>query len=198
MKHIYTCGFFPGFYESTLYNSDSEYYASEVLSENGESYELKDFEGFKNAVGREAAKILYESLSLECYDIIKDVKFNSINSPRFYNFETDKLILKVKLNKRGLLRWIKEYKTDFNSYLKENYTSRDGFWSFIENNFNDFMQQYESEGRVGRCVDVMLDFYFSTQFDKYESNPFEYELTEAADSLLFEYMEPTENSKNEK
>lgn len=192
-NYIYTCesyNIFPGFYESWLYNSDSEYYASEALSENGESYEIRDFPEYQKEVCEKTASVLWNALPVDC--IIKNIDFYKMESPQYYNFSTDKILFKIDFDKRGLLTWIKQHKTEFNQHLKENFTSRDGFWSFIENNYNDFMDQYIEEGRRGRCLDLMIDFYLNSILDV---ESYQCELMEAADEILYNNMEVVNNEK---
>ena len=189
----HSCDIFPGFYESNLYNSDSEYYMNQYLNEDQENkieYELKDFEGFTSEVAKKAADLLHEAIVFDDA-IIQSIDFESLSSPRFYNFETDKLILKIKLDQRKLeLFCFRQEKTDFNQYLQENFTSYDGFHSFIANNINDFKNQYIEENKTDRTLDIMIEFYILKQFEKWENkDSYLMDLSEAANEILFNYME---------
>ena len=163
----HSCEIFPGFYESILFNSDSEYYANEMMKgeDHPADYELKDFEGFTNEVAKKAADLLHETIVFED-SIIQSIDFESLSSPRFYNFETDKLNLKIKLDQRKLeLYCFRQEKEAFDEYLKDNFTSYDGFHSFIANNINDFKNQYIEENK--KYPTVNLNVYNCTQKQRF-------------------------------
>lgn len=186
-----SCEIFPGFYESILFNSDSEYYANEVLKDDDHpaDYELKDFKGFTCEVSKKAADLLHEAIVFED-SIIQSIDFEALSSPRFYNFETDRLILKVKLDQRKLeLYCFKQEKNAFDQYLKENFTSRDGFCSFIANNINAFKDQYVEENKKDRTLDIMIEFYILKNLNQ---ESYFYDLSEAANEILFNYMKAIE------
>ncbi len=191
----HSCEIFPGFYESILFNSDSEYYANEVLQDDDQKteYELKDFGGFTNEVAKKAADLLNEAIVFED-SIIQSIDFEGLSSPKYYNFETDRLILKVKLDQRKLeLYCFRQEKEAFDQYLKENFTSYDGFCSFIANNVNVFKNQYIEEGKKDRTLDIMIEFYILKQFERWENkDSYLMDLSEAANEILFNYMEAIE------
>ena len=190
-----SCEIFPGFYESILFNSDSEYYANEVLKDDDHpaDYELKDFEGFTSEVSKKAADLLHESIVFD-NSIIQSIDFEGLSSPKYYNFETDRLILKVKLDQRKLeLFCFRQEKNAFDQYLKENFTSYDGFFSFIANNVNAFKDQYIDEGKKDRTLDIMIEFYILKQFERWENkDSYLMDLAEASNEILFNYMEAVE------
>lgn len=191
----HSCEIFPGFYESILFNSDSEYYANEVLQDQDhpDQYELKDFEGFQAEVSKKAADLLHEAVVFD-NSIIQAIDFEGLSSPKYYNFETDRLILKVKLDQRKLeLYCFRQEREVFDEYLKENFTSRDGFASFIENNVNAFKNQYIEENKKDRTLDIMIEFYILQQFERWENkDSYLNDLSEAANEILFNYMEAVE------
>lgn len=191
----HSCEIFPGFYESILFNSDSEYYFNEMMNDEDQNitYELKDFEGFQAEVSKKAADLLHNAIIFED-SIIQSIDFEGLSSPKYYNFETDKLILKVKLDQRKLeLYCFRQEKEAFDEYLKENFTSYDGFHSFIANNIKDFKDQYIEENKTDRTLDLMIEFYILQQFEKWENkDSYLMDLSEAANEILFDYMEAIE------
>lgn len=203
MKLLYTnwsTAIFEGFYESNLFNSDTEYYLNEYLqdAEHPETYEI-NFTPYCKAVASYAVKLLKDYCILfQENKIIKEMKYISLNSPQFYNYTTDKLNIEIDFNINKLKRFIKNNKTDFNLYLKDNFTSYDGFISFIENNYNDFMNKfYLDSTEKARNLNVMLEYYILTCI--YESNwqdikesnwnntEYHNELYEAATEFQYEY-----------
>ena len=184
---------FPGFYESNLYNSDSEYYANEFLSEDNIRYELKNFDGFINDVAKKITERVYEPLFIKDDQIIKSIKYNGLHSPRYYNFETDKILLDLEIDQPKLEKYcFITNKKDFDKYLHENFTSYDGFNSFIENNLKNFIIQYEDEGKENRCLDLLIEFYILSQLTEDEIENLQDDMQEIANDVLFEYMERVE------
>lgn len=65
-----------------------------------------------------------------------DLKFESISSPKYYNFTTDRLFVDADLNELIHL-YNRTDKNILAETIKENHTSCDGFSSYYENNIND-------------------------------------------------------------
>lgn len=107
-----------------------------------------DFKEFMQSIADE-----YENQSLNIkqalgIDWIKKITFTGgYNSPREYNFSTDTLDFIIEINQSGMLRQLKSLEDDkeFNTWLYDNYTSRDGFWSYTPNNYQDLKQAIISE-----------------------------------------------------
>lgn len=176
---------FQGFYESELYNCDSEYYAKERL---GEDCELQDFRDFCNKVARKAGDLLQEQVVWDD-SLIQRIDFVELDSPQFYNYRTDRLVLSVDVDADGLEKYcFEEHAEQFAKYLKENFTSYDGFHSFIRNTLVGFKEQYVEEDKTGRCLDVMIEFYILQNIDL---DSYQVALLECADEELFNHLEPT-------
>lgn len=159
---------FDGFYESELYNSDTEYYLTQNLQENSnEEFEL-EFVPYCDDVASHAVDLLENYCITYNHDnIIKSMQYIGLDSPQYYNYSTDRLIIDIDFNLTKLKSYIKTNKDDFNQYLKDNFTSYDGFISFVSNNYDDFMTNYNADDKE-RCIDVMLEYYILTCI--YDSN----------------------------
>ena len=118
---------FEGFYESNLFNSDTEYY----ISENLESpHEIKDFHAFCEQVSKKATNLLDP-----CDEVLSDFEFVELDSPRYYNFRTDRLVISCQVDIEALHKFAFESTRDaFDLYLHEHFTSYDGFISFVPTN----------------------------------------------------------------
>lgn len=171
MKHTYnnwSTKIFEGFYESNLYNSDTLYY----LTQNDRGEYLKDNQE---------------------YDIIQDMKLKDLYSPKYYNYETDSLIINVKLNLRKLKTFcFKTYRNEFDKYLHDNFTSYDGFISFVSNNINGFIEDYKQPCN-DREINVMIEFYLlyciyeGTDFSSCETSYY-YRLYESANEIMYNHL----------
>lgn len=150
---------FMGFYESHLYYCDTEYYINENL-DDGNTYEI-DWDPYTEAVCKGACDELYTCINHDD-NIILDMDYVGMSSPKYYNYSTDKLNIDMKLNLRNLKKYVKDNKEDFNLYLKDNFTSYSGFTSFIANNYNEFVKDYREDFcgvDKDRCINVMVEYY---------------------------------------
>lgn len=183
------CYKFPGFYESIFCNSD------EFLDEEDEivfdieemieskdfevSLEYADFDMYKIDVCKTFMEYYVEKLiEILPYDITEheDFKFdiieNSIEvvSPQYYNYSTDRCYCQVETN-RKTLKLLKEYTLkleDAEKYIKDHYTSYDGFISFLPNNIEKWkkldIEDYE-ENMLIALLDMCIALTDCTAFD---------------------------------
>lgn len=200
MKYInWDTKIFAGFYDSFLYNSDMLYnltMESENLTDK-EYYDFYDdeqgvytFEKYQQAVAKECVKALFSNIVQGSNDIIKDMQFVALQSPRFYNFETDKLEIEISLDWDKLLIWTQENDGVFNKYLHDEFTSRDGFTSFVPNNYNEFMSNLQDD--FERLSQVIIEFYIlrNLDFDSYEQD-----CVEIASDLIMDYVKITSDEQ---
>ena len=177
---------FQGFYESELYNSNTEY-SFNTNSDDEQRYELQDWEGFTQAVARAHADLLFDNLKQK-EQIIKSIEYKGLYSPRYYNFETDKLNLIIDCDVEALKKYcFEDNKAEFDVYLHDNFTSYDGFISFVPNNVKEFMSEYEDD--TERMLNVMIEYYLLENLDL---ETYEYATVEYAQDCLYDYMKPVE------
>jgi hypothetical protein len=141
---------FPGFYE-TLFNGDSMYESEiEYIKENIEPEELAEcmIENLYNSqAGDKLFREYQESTAKQCVSVIwnellhlhyvENIEFEKICSPKYYNFVNDSINVKVTFsaeNIRNIKAMIEEHEDEWKEYLKQTYTSRDGFISHHSNN----------------------------------------------------------------
>lgn len=169
---------FEGFYESIYYHSGMEYDYNNLMDDElmpkGKHYELTRFKQYQRDLCKEWIDLVKYQLETATGNVIKRIgvrKFR-LDSPKEYNFETDKLVVKIEFNKRALEEWCLESKPDkFNEYLKENYSSYDGFTSFTPNSIGEFKQKYFKEYKTfkereyNNLFNIMLEFYLNCQID---------------------------------
>lgn len=141
---------FPGFY-GTLFDGDSIYENEiEYIEENIKSEELaacmienlyiseagyKLWEEYKQSTARQCVNILWNNLRNLHY--VEEIEIEKVCSPKFYNFSNDSINVKVTFsaeNIRNIKNFIQENQEAWEKYLKETYTSCDGFISHHSNN----------------------------------------------------------------
>lgn len=137
---------FPGFYE-TIFDGEMIYENEEdYIRETIKPVELADcmIENMCNSnAGTKLWKDYTRSIAEQCVDCIeKELKalrfvekleFEEISSPKYYNYINDSINIQVTFsaeNVRAIRNFIFENLEAWKTYLKENYTSCDGFISF--------------------------------------------------------------------
>lgn len=152
---------FCGFYDSVLYNSDMlalgdtmEGYTFEFTEKGWYYYTQKACCAW---VGH-MRELLYENNPLNMYLH----GFVKLHSPKEYNFTTDKIEMEVDVDLRHLKRWcFRDKRMDFDKYLRETWTSYDGFVSFVPNNVPAFKRAYGRGDKYEKANlrDIMVEFY---------------------------------------
>ena len=194
---------FEGFYDSNLYNSDMEYNYNYELEEGEPECEIDDWDEYRKDVCIAVTDTLR---SYMCNDdeICTSVEYAGLSSPRYYNFSTDKIELDVEIDLDKLKDWVMatdERKECFNSYLREKYTSYDGFMSFVDNNVDAF---FSEGGSFEEYPDVLIDYYVLTHIYETDDiveaakhgehfNNYHWEIYEAADEIFYMHMAPIES-----
>lgn len=184
---------FFGFYESVLYSNDTLYNMcvnNNDLQDN-EYYDFYDDEQgnytygqYEQAVATECVKALLRNIVQGGNDIIKDMQFVALHSPREYNFSTDKIECDIKLDWDKLLIYVQEHRDEFAKYLFDNFTSCSGFVSFVPNNYVDFMEHLHTDD-FERLSQVIIEFYIlqCLDYDAYWDD-----CAEIADNLIWDYV----------
>ena len=186
---------FEGFYESQLYNSDKLYWANEYREENEPEWNI-DFPKYEKEVSMLAASLLEKYTKGE---IISKIEFIELDSPREYNFRTDRFVLNVEFDEDKLGEFLIENKEDFDAYLRANWSSYDGFISFVPNNYEDFFDYWENDGVSWQ---VAIEYYILRKLcgDEWNAKEFhnietEYhcELYEETNEIFYNCLTPCEN-----
>ena len=184
MKYNIQLPFFPGFYESDLKNCDTAYWA---LKEELENYQ-KEY-----AYGNPDEQAIYAQLTEDDIDFDDDryeedvrnawvesfrgylpefvlsLENVEMTSPRYYNFETDRLWGDVELRDdwMDVVRKFMEENSDWlRERIKDEWTSYDGFMSFMSNNFDDL--SHDEDDDTWKTDKSWYWHLFSGQSDRFE------------------------------
>ena len=163
--------FFPGFYESSLMDSDTvywaikeelEYYQRDLKDEHPEYQHLTeddldfDYEGYQ----KELADGFISGFAHYAPDFVTDVEFDEIDSPRYYNYRNDYLYAFVTLAddwKDKMREFMKENYEWLKDRIKEDWTSYDGFCSFMENDIREW-DSHLFEEEDDRYISTMIGY----------------------------------------
>jgi hypothetical protein len=116
------------------------------------------------------------------------IKCKEIYSPKFYNFGTDEIVIDVTYSKSKILQVVKKEREIFNQFLKDNYTSYDGFNSFTSNNYDDWLVDFK-ENEI-RSVGAVLTYLFQDSIT-YNKSQFEIFVNEGV-GYYSEYIDSTD------
>ena len=134
------------FFSGTYYTMWEIYETDDDGNELEVNYNSNDFmQSIINAYKRQQPQILRDLK--EAADFITNINFpGTSNSPREYNFGTDTIDFDLTINKTKLKQTIKKLESDpeFHKFLKDKYTSYDGFISFTPNNYQNLKEAIEN------------------------------------------------------
>lgn len=196
---------FPGFYESLLYNSDTEYCANQDREEGEPEREIKDWAGFTRAVCEGVTEVLRPILE-RVPEVCDGVVYAGMTSPRYYNYSTDRLEVDMNFDADALKEWVLSdecRREGFDSYLHERYTSYDGFISFVENDIDSFFEEsYEA------YADVLLDYYVLCEIlgdedvvwakrNQRDMPAYTWDIYEVANECFWDFFEPVESDDDD-
>ena len=127
-----------------------------------------DYAAYKRKVGREAAKIAEENakeyLVGEKYGIAAVTSDGGIDSPspyEGYNFRSDYLNIDIEVcedfKKTAIANLMGWKGGEIEKYVRENFTSCDGFASHVPNTLEGIAGKIEDEGDIDRIVGVYAD-----------------------------------------
>lgn len=144
---------FSGFY-GTIWESDE----SNFCYENDCTYDdlIVDYDAYNKDVILEICDFVESNCPF-----IKSVKFENICSPKFYNFSNDSANVTIDIKKREFKKYLNDNKEALDKYLRERYTSRDGFMSNYGNSFEQWKEETENFTNLeNHYLGSLLDFYF--------------------------------------
>lgn len=150
---------FPGFYETTLYSSGMFDYC-ECPDGFYLDFKRNGFQEYQIETSKDWAFEMARNLKENPIGI-KILGYVGLDSPKEYNFYTDVLTLKIKVNVSRLKKFcLKDNRAEFDEYLKENWTSYDGFVSFIPNDAFSFEYRYANrKEKRTELIEIMTEWY---------------------------------------
>lgn len=176
-----SCEIFAGFYESVFNNYDDIATIAEYKADDSDTeYDIVKWNDYQNSIAENCTEWLFNHLPN--HDIIKSMKYKQLNSPMYYNFTTDKLEIDCDIDLDRLKTYCLQANRDkFDKYLHDNWSSYDGFISFVKNNVQEFENQPD--------IIIMIEFYLLNEINLDEYNEFCYSL---AQETIFEFLDPVE------
>ena len=162
--------FFCGFYESPLYNCDTlywettenemEYWRDRFDDETLTANDLDiDFPRFTEECAKAYMDVFFNNA--DCPGFIKSMEFSKIVSPSYYNFETDRLFVNVEFEedwRDKVKTFMDENKEWLTERIKKDWSSCDGFFSFMDNTYEGWFNELQSDDADERYIGVMIGY----------------------------------------
>jgi hypothetical protein len=189
---------FSGFYYS-VHDQELDYILEQCFSNDcGDVYNSLAQSAHDNAdwfsIHSGYAKLYTEAFAKEFE--LETVKFKKLDSPKYYNFETDRIFCEINISEVNRL-----YKTVCKKVLEdriqERFTSRDGFISFYPNELAKWPNKLEDWdiNQVGTLIEAYTVHvepeFLHNQFKEYDLLE-DYRCNGVIENLLYENIENAE------
>ena len=140
--------FFYGFYNSqyeNYYENDEaiEHEMDYHNNELGQATIYGDFEFDFNSYSNTIVDCFVHTLENHLPDWVESIENPELWSPRYYNFQTDKIYATLTLTddwKNKVVDFFEENAEWLRKRIKEDWTSRSGFTSYMENDYDLFLE----------------------------------------------------------
>jgi hypothetical protein len=181
-KFIITAPRFSGFYDDgelydieyicDLKSEDAELDRQLMESDLYDCYcdKIASFIDYKSTYQNVAKKLVDEIYRDELGKFAEKVEYAYLWSPQYYNYSTDKIYMEVTMSDKKLHRienqCFNKMADLFDNFLKENFSSYDGFISFIENKIDEFKDRYfelkngSDENQYSLYLGILFEFLF--------------------------------------
>jgi len=195
---------FPGFYESIFLSSDNEYVESEMQYYKDEyGYDVRDedfifdYENFTMRVCKVYVEKFVGKINEIIPNLIKcaDIDNVRMESPREYNFTTDKCYADITFNegwREKLAEFMKEKDAVLCKAIANDWTSRDGFTSFISNNYSVWLKNIEDADVAVELRYVEVLMFYIMRFSGGNCNEYDNSYNDLCIET-YEYVSKNEN-----
>ena len=162
---------FDGFYESFInadidheIEIDTEYYSELYdLNESEEELLCNSFLNinsykFYNQIAKDYTNFYIDALNERLKGFTLKATYKSFNSPREYNFETDRIFIEIEENHciEFIEYIVKNYKKELEKKIEDRFRSRSGFISFYKNSIDLWTKDFKEWdcNMIGTCFEL--------------------------------------------
>lgn len=135
---------FTGFYGS--------HFLEPYMDEEDEGKEI-DWEAYMETLSKSFCDVVEDELS----DFVSMIKFEKLVSPKYYNYANDSINVEIDLYQTKIDAYLKENEVEFTEYLKNNYTSCDGFISSYSSDIKDWSDWSDHKHKAGSVLQFICD-----------------------------------------
>ena len=167
-----------GNYGTIWQDAPNEEYEVEHINElraekNLKPIEFDDIEfDYKNFYN-ELSELITNEVEFQLKDYVHSIKYLKLNSPRYYNYSNDSIECEIAPNMEAIKEYINKYQEEWSQYLKDNYTSYDGFCSFHSNDYKSEEWELNTACKDYHKLGAVLEFIAQNEsieeYDIYDS-----------------------------
>ena len=162
---------FDGFYNS-IFDADGEDDEIQHINEEREKIGLEpityddcewDYKEYNLRVSEKCVEVIEEELN-DLLNIDMNITFESLQSPKYYNYSTDSINIEIEMESLDvILEYLEENKENFTKYIKDRYTSYDGFTSFKSNDSDLWVEDISNVEDLSHKLGAVLDFILENE-----------------------------------
>lgn len=137
--------FFSGFYGSIWSDEMDDALLNGPREEDLKYWEgwAVDYKEYEQEVAEEYARLYVEKLNDVLELDISQEEQAEVVSPKEYNFSTDRIFVDIEFHDLDKVKALMlENKDEMSRLIKKNHTSYDGFWSFMSNQFDEWIDKH--------------------------------------------------------
>lgn len=144
-------GFYGSHWDEPCFDGEDEIFD---LPEGRELWEFVDWQMYHKHI----AKGMCNKVETLLNEFVYAIHFDSVVSPRFYNFENDSINCDIEIYRDKIEKYVSENKEAFDKYIRDRYTSRDGFISYYENDGDQFLDGWHDDShKVGAVLQFICE-----------------------------------------
>lgn len=134
-------GFYSGYFNHLIENEE------ELLKDDYPDDDIEvDYTKTKDNISKacvEEMQNIFDELG-----ITDKIEFESIDNPKYYNYSTDKIIVKIDIEDSE--KWLSDYRKyigteEFEKHIKENYTPCSGYLPYYSNDVRDWEKLFDDK-----------------------------------------------------
>jgi hypothetical protein len=144
-------GFYNSHWDDIDFDGEEEYFN---IPEDKDFWEFVDWDKYHNHIAKEMCNEVQYLLS----DFVSDIEFEKIVSPKYYNFSDDSINCEITFDEEKVTDYLINNFEEFSKYIRDNYTSRDGFISSYENNASEWLHEWQDDShKVGSVLQFICE-----------------------------------------
>jgi len=144
-------GFYGSHWDDPCFDGEEDIFD---LPKDKEFWEFINWKDYQNHIAKEMCNEVQYLLS----DFVSDIEFECVISPKYYNFSNDSINCEITFDDSKILEYLNENQEAFSAYIRERYTSRDGFISSYENNASEWLHEWQEHShKVGSILQFICE-----------------------------------------
>lgn len=143
-------GFYGSHWDDVDFYGEDDYYN---LPEDRCFDDFVDWQKYHLAIAKGYCNYVEDELS----EFINGVEFQKSVSPKYYNFSNDSINCVIDIDVDKVNKYLRDNFDAFSKYIKERYTSCDGFISYYSNDSTEWTDWSEDSHKCGSVLQFICE-----------------------------------------